>query len=237
MNVLLILAALSQVVVEADLRIVAGSPAGDDPARCQAAGSPGESIGFLASVTPDPDPDPGDPASWSGNVSLTYRGNLTSFGVTHYPDFGEFTVFGTVDPVIAYVQLLMPDHGQIAVYHDSGGPAPLYCLFDLSVDSLVELMPGDSNRDGLFDSGDLIEVFRAGKYESIESADWSAGDWNADGVFSTRDLTFALQTGAYEQPGPSSVPEPSGFALAAVAAVFAVRMRPSRPGRAFARRR
>ena len=61
-------------------------------------------------------------------------------------------------------------------------------------------LPGDANRDGLFDSSDLVKVFVAGEYEdSIEdNSTWMAGDWNGDGEFDSSDLVMAFQTGMYE---------------------------------------
>jgi hypothetical protein len=58
---------------------------------------------------------------------------------------------------------------------------------------------GDSNRDGRFNSSDLVAVFQAGKYENgiPDSATFEEGDWNGDGVFSSRDLVFAFQQGNY----------------------------------------
>jgi hypothetical protein len=56
---------------------------------------------------------------------------------------------------------------------------------------------GDADLDGVFDSADLMQVFQAGKYETLEAADWSTGDWNFDGVFDSQDLVTALQQGNY----------------------------------------
>ena len=77
--------------------------------------------------------------------------------------------------------------------------------------------------DGEFNTGDLVQVLIAGKYEkhSIdawgfvhrESATWSEGDWNCDGVFDTGDLVLALQDGGYEMGPrePVAVPEPTSL--------------------------
>jgi hypothetical protein len=58
---------------------------------------------------------------------------------------------------------------------------------------------GDANRNGVFDSGDLIVVFQAGKYEDDVpgNSTWSEGDWNDDGDFDTADLILAFQQGKY----------------------------------------
>lgn len=82
---------------------------------------------------------------------------------------------------------------------------------------------GDSNLDSEFNSGDLVTVFTAGKFESGEAANWSEGDWNGDGVFDSGDLVFAFTDGGFEQ-GPraiNSVPEPSGWIIAILGSFIA----------------
>ncbi len=74
---------------------------------------------------------------------------------------------------------------------------------------------GDSNVDGEFNSGDLVQVFAAGKYEQEQAANWADGDWNGDGRFDSGDLVVAFAGGGYEN-GPrnaQAVPEPSGLTL------------------------
>jgi hypothetical protein len=62
-------------------------------------------------------------------------------------------------------------------------------------------LPGDSNRDGVFDSTDLVQVFQAGQYEDgvLGNSTWSSGDWNGDGEFDSQDLVFAFQAGSYQE--------------------------------------
>ena len=64
----------------------------------------------------------------------------------------------------------------------------------------TDLIPGDSNGDGRFDSSDLVMAFAAGKYEDniANNADFSEGDWNGDGDFTSADLVFAFQNASYE---------------------------------------
>ena len=98
---------------------------------------------------------------------------------------------------------------------------------------------GDANLDGEFDSGDLVQVLRAGKYDQGfayflqsdlrgQAAGWAEGDWNADGVFDSRDFVIALADGGYEQ-GPlvtaAAVPEPTAAGLIALGAIGALRYR------------
>jgi hypothetical protein len=71
----------------------------------------------------------------------------------------------------------------------------------LTGDALTEsssvALYGDANLDGAFNSSDLVQVFQAGKYESLLDAEWGEGDWNFDGLFDSKDLVGALQQGAY----------------------------------------
>ncbi len=101
--------------------------------------------------------------------------------------------------------------------------------FDLDGDGLVNLVDldtwvhdvkrtwfGDANLNGEFNTGDLVQVLAAGKYETQQAAGWSQGDWNGDGEFNTRDLVIALEDGGYETGRAmdlASVPEPSSLAL------------------------
>ena len=62
---------------------------------------------------------------------------------------------------------------------------------------LVDANPGDANLDGVFNSADLVAVFKIGKYESGESAIWQEGDWNSDQFFDSNDLVLAFQAGHY----------------------------------------
>ncbi|MCA9196548.1 MAG: lamin tail domain-containing protein, partial [Planctomycetales bacterium] len=58
---------------------------------------------------------------------------------------------------------------------------------------------GDSNLDGIFNSGDLVAIFVAGEYEDgvALNSGWGEGDWNGDGDFTTLDLVTAFQEGTY----------------------------------------
>lgn len=63
----------------------------------------------------------------------------------------------------------------------------------------MEFVPGDANRDGVFNSSDLTAVFRSGEFEDDVASNsiWEEGDWNADGDFDTSDLVLAFQAGKY----------------------------------------
>lgn len=83
---------------------------------------------------------------------------------------------------------------------------------------------GDSNLDGAFDSGDLVQIFSAGEYEDgiVGNSTWSTGDWTGDGEFDSADLVAAFQAGGYEQ-GPLAaanvVPEPTTSIIPLLATV------------------
>ena len=82
--------------------------------------------------------------------------------------------------------------------------------------TLIVIGYGDSNRDGFFDSGDLVQVFEAGEYEDgvVENSYWTTGDWNSDGEFDSSDLVVAFIDGQYEAAAlPATVPEPSAIVL------------------------
>lgn len=59
--------------------------------------------------------------------------------------------------------------------------------------------PGDANRDGVFDSSDLVLVSQAGEFEDdIDgNSTWEEGDWDGDGDFTTGDLILAFNFGNY----------------------------------------
>ena len=51
-------------------------------------------------------------------------------------------------------------------------------MFALDVVVPAEFSPGDANRDGYFDSSDLVAVFQQGEYEDgiAENSSWTEGD-------------------------------------------------------------
>lgn len=95
-------------------------------------------------------------------------------------------------------------------YEESGDYTITVRATDMALDGLVgeeqfqmqielsDPIPGDSTRDGRFNTSDLIAAFREGKYETGEEANWYQGDWNGDGVFGTADLIAAFQAGEFQ---------------------------------------
>ena len=72
-----------------------------------------------------------------------------------------------------------------------------------------EAMPGDANRDRLFDSSDFVSMFKSGKYETEALAGWADGDFDGDSRFGSSDLVIAFLGGQYETPAAAVfVPEP-----------------------------
>jgi len=85
--------------------------------------------------------------------------------------------------------------------------------------NLKKTYSGDANLDLQFDSGDFVEVFQKGKYETGSAAGWAEGDWSGDALFDSSDFVAAFQMGGYEK-GPraavSAVPEPGSAVLLAL---------------------
>ena len=102
--------------------------------------------------------------------------------------------------------------------------------FDINADGFVDDMDrtvwvielkgtyfGDANLDGEFNSGDFVDLFKAGEYEDDieDNSGWATGDWNGDRDFDSSDFVSAFTDGGYEQgPRPTAaVPEPSSLVL------------------------
>ncbi len=58
---------------------------------------------------------------------------------------------------------------------------------------------GDINRDGQFDSSDLVAALQAGEYNDrgFKNSTFDEGDWDGDGEFDSSDLIMAFQSGRY----------------------------------------
>jgi hypothetical protein len=69
---------------------------------------------------------------------------------------------------------------------------------------------GDANCDGAFDSGDLVQAFQGGKYNSGKKASWAEGDWNQDDLFDPADMVAAFTHGRYGKGRPDDVPRGHG---------------------------
>ena len=92
---------------------------------------------------------------------------------------------------------------------------------------------GDANLDLEFNSGDMVQVFVGGKYETGQDAGWAEGDWNGDGQFGSGDMVAAFVAGGYEQgkrPAVNAVPEPSAALLLVLGWISALTYRRRRVG-------
>ena len=98
------------------------------------------------------------------------------------------------------------------------------------VNDLKNTWVGDSDLNGVFDSGDLVAVFSSAKYETGLTATWGQGDWNGDQKFDSGDLVEAFSNAGYEAgerpggPNPAAaVPEPSTLVLLLMGGLLAIR--------------
>ncbi|MEZ6120765.1 MAG: hypothetical protein R3C28_29890 [Pirellulaceae bacterium] len=96
------------------------------------------------------------------------------------------------------------------------------------VANLIGTWIGDSNGDGEFGTGDFVQVFTIGKFETGQAATWSEGDWNLDGKFDTSDFVAAFTEGGFERgprPAVSAVPEPAGLTMIFVSLLGLLKLR------------
>ena len=66
-------------------------------------------------------------------------------------------------------------------------------------ENLSVKLPGDADRNGVFDQLDVVQVLQVGKYLTGKAATFQEGDWNGDGVFDQLDIRTALQSNSYRQ--------------------------------------
>ena len=64
-------------------------------------------------------------------------------------------------------------------------------------------VPGDADRNGVFDRCDITQILQAGKFLTGETATWEEGDWNGDSYFDQVDIVMALAEGHYTTDGSS----------------------------------
>ena len=122
-------------------------------------------------------------------------------GVTRADLWGDYNENGVLDA--GDLDL----HGQCdgRPDHDLNGDGPVnYDDRLMWVHELKGTWIGDANFDGQFNSGDFVQVFSAGKFETGEEAGWEQGDWSGDHTFSSGDLVAAFVDGGYEQ-GPRPI--------------------------------
>lgn len=91
-----------------------------------------------------------------------------------------------------------------------------------------DLLPGDANADGVFDTVDLVQIMSAGKFLTNDIAAWSQGDFNADGVFDQLDVVSMLASGNCLSEEREALPEPSSLLLAVVGMILLLGVRNGR---------
>ena len=125
---------------------------------------------------------------------------------------GDLNQDGTTDAAdLAALQAILTGGGDLASRIDAITNLPDRIAF---VHDTAMTWMGDSNLDGEFNSGDLVETFTQGEYEDgiAGNSTWTSGDWNGDSEFDSSDFVAAFSDGGYEQgprPATAAVPEPT----------------------------
>jgi hypothetical protein len=144
------------------------------------------------------------------------------------PVRGDFDGSGALDlPDVNMLNAAIASEMNEAKFSLNGDNAVNGADLSVWVKELRRTYFGDANLDGEFNSGDLVAVFTAGKYEQNTAATWDQGDWNADLRFDSGDMVVAFTEGGYEK-GPlaaSAVPEPSSGLLVMLGLALACRIR------------
>ena len=101
------------------------------------------------------------------------------------------------------------ESGELDLWNFREGWRPSLALGG-SPGTIDELLPGDSNHDGIFNSTDMVVVFQAGEYEDgiAGNSTFEEGDWNGDGDFDTQDMVYVFQLGHYSTAARPSSPFP-----------------------------
>ncbi len=136
--------------------------------------------------------------------------------ITDEGDYNGDGVLDSVDIDLQAAEMAKPaDQQDTAVFDHNADNAVNTEDRTIWVKDLRGTWVGDSNLDNEFNSGDLVVVFGAGKYETGETAGWAEGDWSGDQLFDSGDLVVAFTDGGYElgPPAPAAVPEPSSLAM------------------------
>lgn len=142
-------------------------------------------------------------------VTIEIVGSASS---THY--FGDANGDGTLDAEdIDLLAAALRDESTDAVFDVNRDGAVNEQDYDALIEDRLNTFYGDSNLDGLFDSGDFVFVFQRGQYEDNVpmNSGWADGDWNGDQEFDSGDLVTAFQAGGFDA-GPRAalaVPEPN----------------------------
>ena len=132
-------------------------------------------------------------------------------------DYNEDGVLSAADVDLQTIAMQSPDP-DLFIFDENGDDVVDQADRTIWVYEHAGTYFGDANLDGEFNSGDLVSVFQAGRYETDEAAGWTEGDWSGDGRFGSRDLVVAFQDNGYEQgPQAATIPEPTAATLLLIA--------------------
>jgi hypothetical protein len=159
------------------------------------------------------------PAQGTATLTLDFvGGKLSNAAISGTTIPGDFNRNQTLDAGDLDLQAVAMTTGPAGPEYDLNNDGQVnFTDRQVWVNDLKNTWIGDSNLDDEFNSGDLVQVFAGGKYETGQPAGWGEGDWNGDTVFSSGDLVAAFTNGGYEkgpQPAGQAVPEPGSAILA-----------------------
>jgi hypothetical protein len=114
-------------------------------------------------------------------------------------DNGRFTLTGNELRAVGSFDYETRDRYVVRIRSTNIGGLSVEKEFAILVTDGSENIPGDCDRDGIFNSTDLIIAFQAGEYEDVIAGNstWEDGDWDGDGDFNSGDLVLAFQGGNY----------------------------------------
>ncbi|MCA9198382.1 MAG: VCBS repeat-containing protein, partial [Planctomycetales bacterium] len=147
-------------------------------------------------------PSPGSFETASGEIDFVNDTDVFSVVLNAGIAYDVMITSGNVHFELAGVQTdrirLAPTVDETVFLHVVGQPQAY--TFDIHHGIAFDI-PGDANRDGVFDSADFVQVFQAGQFEDDVRGNsiWETGDWNDDGDFDSADLVYAFTFGAYQK--------------------------------------
>ena len=147
------------------------------------------------------------PGPQPGAIDITYS-------LTNDPDFDASTGNTVGDPLLGpFMHSLRGSAGSSA---GENGITMGRLLPATSVSFTINALPGDANRDGRFNSRDIVALLQSAKFNTNLPATWEEGDFDGNGLFDAKDLVLALATGNYEQEALAAIP-PASYAPSRVA--------------------
>lgn len=100
------------------------------------------------------------------------------------------------------LQIVNAENPDLGAWESAAGWRP--SMLDRGSPGSGDAVIGDVTQDGVFDSTDLLEALKAGKYEDgiPGNATFAEGDFNGDGDFNSADLVWAFTYSIYEGAPP-----------------------------------